>query len=315
MADKNTLRKMSQDVLVIPLSEEDVEILDRFCGKQVEEMTQERLEALILCFLTRERDEELMEAFESFCEDEEYGKEISRTAIIPVLTEYIVLQTIENVESSQESALYSLLLKNALILAVKGKGFVAYPKAIADTFDIYYDYLMDEKTYGKNDEKNEVAQSLLETATESLTEKLNDVDGGVLKSIVYDAATYRYENMVAGIKIDAGSLATSVYDMAKKLVENAPWKYIDRDPAETIKKILGNECNKELMLSEVIENVSEEDEENYLPTSILLRLISGDDEGIELSRETRFKAAELALYLYYELLAEAISDDINETEE
>ena len=110
MADKNTLRMMSQDVLVIPFSEEDAETLDRFCEKQVEEITQKRFESLVLGFLTRENEEELEEAFENFCKDEDYGDGLSRAAIIPVLSEYIVLKTIENVESNEDSALYSLLL-------------------------------------------------------------------------------------------------------------------------------------------------------------------------------------------------------------
>ena len=316
MADKNTLRKMSQDVLVIPFTEADAEVLDRFCQKQVEGMTQEYLESLILSFLMRENDEELVEAFENFCKEEKFGKELSLEAIIPVLEEYIVVKTIESVESNDEGSLYSLLLKNALILAVKGNGYVAYPKAIADSFDIYHDYIDDERTFEEEDNGNELTRAVLNSTDDDLAETINNSENEVIKSIVYDAAIYRYKKIVEGLSIDPDNLIEAVYDMVEQLVENAPWIYIDKKPAETIKNILGTVCNTELSLGEVIDKLKDEnDDSDYLPTSILLRLFSGDDEGIALSRETKFTAAELAVYQYYELLAETLSKEMNETEE
>ena len=46
-----------------------------------------------------------------------------------------------------------------------------------------------------------------------------------------------------------------------------------------------------------------------------MRLIGGDDSDIELSRDVRFGAAELAVYMYYEMLTEAIVKELEETEE
>ena len=316
MADKNTLKKMSQDVLVIPFSDELAESLDSFCSQQAEGMTKERFGELTISFLNREKNDELEGAFETFCEEEGVNDNLSRTAIIPVLAEHIVLKSVEGAESSEEGALYSLMLKSALILAVKGNGFVAYPEAIAETFSTYYDFIMDERTFGKEDEDNAVTRSLLDSEVETLTEKTNEADGEVLKAIVYDAASYRYEQMVVGIKIDSENLVQSIYDMVGKLVAEAPWKYIDKDPAETIKKILGEAANTEMKLGDVIDSLSEEKEEDdLLNTSILMRLIGGDDSDIELSGDVRFGAAELAVYLYYEMLAEAISKELEETEE
>lgn len=316
MADKNTLKKMSQDVLVIPFSDELAESLDSFCSQQAEGMTKERFGELTISFLNREKNDELEGAFETFCEEEGVNDNLSRTAIMPVLAEHIVLKSVEGAESSEEGALYSLMLKSALILAVKGNGFVAYPEAIAETFSTYYDFIMDERTFGKEDEDNAVTRSLLDSEVETLTEKTNEADGEVLKAIVYDAASYRYEQMVVGIKIDSENLVQSIYDMVGKLVAEAPWKYIDKDPAETIKKILGEAANTEMKLGDVIDSLSEEKEEDdLLNTSILMRLIGGDDSDIELSGDVRFGAAELAVYLYYEMLAEAISKELEETEE
>lgn len=316
MADKKTLKEMSQDVLVIPFSDELAESLDSFCSQQAEDITIERFGELTISFLNRENDEELEEAFETFCKEEGVDDNLSKTAIMPVLAEHIVLKSVEGAESSEERALYSLMLKNALILAVKGNGFVAYPEAVSETFSTYYDFIMDERTFGKEDENNAVTRSLLDSEVETLTEKINEADGEVLKAIAYDAASYRYQQMVDGIKIDSENLVQSIYEMVEKLVTEAPWKYIDRDPAETIKKILGEAVDTELKLDEVIDSLCEEKEEDdLLTTSILMRLIGGDDSDIELSRDVRFGAAELAEYMYYEMLTEAIVKEIEETEE
>lgn len=316
MADKKTLKEMSQDVLVIPFSDELAESLDSFCSKQAEGITKERFGELTMSFLNRKKNDELEEAFETFCKEKGVSNNLSKTAIMPVLAEQIVLKSVERAESNEESALYSLMLKNALILAVMGNGFVAYPEAIAETFSTYYDFIMDERTYGKEDKEYAVTRSLLDSKVETLTEKLNETDGEVLKAIVYDAASYRYAKMVTGIKIDSENLVQSIFDMVGKLVSEAPWKYIDSDPADTIKKILGEAVNTELTLGEVIDGLTEEKEDDdLLTTSILMRMIGGDDSDIELSRDIRFGAAELAVYLYYEMLAESISKELEETEE
>lgn len=316
MADKNTLKEMSQDVLVIPFSDELAELLDKFCSQQAENVSKKRFGKLTISFLNREKDEEIEKAFETFCKEEGIDEKLSKTAIMPVLAEHIVLKSVEGAESNEESALYSLMLKNALILAIKGNGFVAHPEAIVETFSTYYDFIMDERTFGKEDEDNAVTRSLLDSEVEALAEKTNEADGEVLKAIVYDAASYRYELMIAGIKIDSENLIQSIFEMVGKLVSEAPWKYIDRDPAETIKKILGEAANTELKLVEVIDSLSDEKEEDdLLTTSILLRMIGGDDSYIELSGDVRFGAAELAVYLYYEMLAEAICKELEETEE
>lgn len=316
MADKNTLTKMSQDVLVIPLGEEEVEIFDRFCEKQVEEMTQDRLETFILSFLNRENNENLMEAFEKFCKDDDCGEGLSREAIVPMLSEYIVLKTIENMEANEERALYSLLLKNALILAVKGNGFVAYPKAISDTFSLYHDYIVNEKTFVTEDEGDKLTRGILDSEDDSLAETICKAEKGVIKSIVYDAAAYRYQKVVDVLKVESTNLVRDIYRVAKQLVEETPWFYIDQAPADNIKKILGEDYDAEITLSNVIENLrGEEEGEDHLLTSILLRIIGGDVAGIDLSGETRFKAVELAIYLYYELLAEAISEEIKKTKQ
>lgn len=160
MVDKKILREMSQDVLVIPFTEEMAEKLDKFCRIQIENIEQNKVEKLIMSFLTRKNDKELEMAFNKYVTENEQTNNILPVAILPVLAEYIVLLAIDGCEETKRKALYTLMLKNALLIAVKGDGFVAHPKAVADIFDYYYDYLRDEKVFGKGEENNDVPHTI-----------------------------------------------------------------------------------------------------------------------------------------------------------
>lgn len=66
MVDKKILREMSQDVLVIPFTEEMADKLDKFCRIQIENIEQNKVEKLIMSFLTRKNDKELEMAFNKY---------------------------------------------------------------------------------------------------------------------------------------------------------------------------------------------------------------------------------------------------------
>lgn len=306
MVDKKILREMSQDVLVIPFTEKMAEKLDKFCRIQIENIEQNKVEKLIMSFLTRKNDKELEMAFNKYATESEQTNNILPVAILPVLAEYIVLLA------------YTLMLKNALLIAVKGDGFVAHPKAVADVFGNYYDYLRDEKVFGKGEENNNVLAELLDADEENFTEKIGEVDSETIKAIVYDAVLYRYTNFIKDIKIDTEQLVKGVFQLSKQLVYNTPWRYADTDVAHTIKKLLGERGEETIqlgMVKEELKELMEGEEISYGLTSVLLRLINDDDDGIDLPNATEFKVNELTVYLFYEFLAEAMSSEIDDIAE
>ena len=257
MVDKKILREMSQDVLVIPFTEEMADKLDKFCRIQIENIEQNKVEKLIMSFLTRKNDKELDMAFNKYATESEQTNNILPVAILPVLAEYIVLLVIDGCEETKRRALYTLMLKNALLIAVKGDGFVAHPKAVADIFGNYYDYLRDEKVFGKGEENNNVLAELLDADEESFTEKIGEVDSETIKAIVYDAVLYRYANFIKDIKIDTEHLVKGVFLLSKQLVYNTPWRYADTDVAHTIKKLLGERGEETIQLGMVKEELKE----------------------------------------------------------
>lgn len=309
---------MSQEVLVIPFSAEMAETLDQFCVSQVENISRERIDDLILAFVTGNNDEELKTGLESFLASNYVPTSMTTSCMLPVIEEYIVLRAIDQCEDEEEKALYSLLLKNALVLVVKGDGFVAMPEVLTNVFSCYSDFLAQNKVFDEKDEGNEVLGSLLDADDDTFSDKLSEADNGVLRAIVYDAALHRYAGFIDSLQLDADNPPLRIYLLAKRLVDDSVWKYIDQNMAATLKKILGEYRETSITLKEmrtrVKEAVGERDEE-YRATSVLLRLLFGDDENIELSDDTVFRADELALYLYYEFLAERMAFEMNESNE
>lgn len=313
MTDKTTLCQMSKDVLVIPFTEETAEKIDKFCSGQIENLDADRMEELIMSFLTRKNDEQLEKAFKTYVSEEFMAEGLSIAAIMPVIAEYTVLKAIEECEDEGEKALFSLMLKNALILAVKGNWFVANAQAVANTFGYYKAYLIEHKTF-EAEESDDVASELLETDEDTFDNKWAEVDNGTAKAILYDATLKRYADFVDTLQVDKGNSIKGAYNLVRQMVEEIPWLYADIEPAQTINKKMGEEGNETVRLQEVKDELKGEVEEKdnaYRLTSVLLRLATDDVEGMMPDYTAEMTVTELAVYLYYELLAEAICESKN----
>lgn len=105
MVDKKILREMSQDVLVIPFTEEMAEKLDKFCRIQIENIEQNKVEKLIMSFLTRKNDKELEMAFNKYATESEQTNNILPVAILPVLAEYIRIAGYRRMRRNKEKSL------------------------------------------------------------------------------------------------------------------------------------------------------------------------------------------------------------------
>lgn len=105
MVDKKILREMSQDVLVIPFTEEMADKLDKFCRIQIENIEQNKVEKLIMSFLTRKNDKELEMAFNKYATESEQTNNILPVAILPVLAEYYRIAGYRRMRRNKEKSL------------------------------------------------------------------------------------------------------------------------------------------------------------------------------------------------------------------
>ena len=312
--------KMSQEVLVIPFEEEIATMLDDFCRSQMSGVDYDRMAELIFCFLLRKNDEDIEGALLQYMEDHSLQGKLSAQVIIPVLIEYIVLLLIDEAETEGQKTTFSLLLKNALLGVVKGMGHVIRPEVILPIFGKYKMYLDEEKTFVEN-EAEKLIPRFLDAPVETTQFVFKEAgDSEKIKSLMYDAANYRYQNLVDNLTLAEGSVIRKVFDLVYNLVNESPWMYVDKKPAQTIKKLFSNLGidNITVEIKDIVDELTPiyaEIETVFNSTSIILSLIKGEEDICKVMRDgNKIELMDFAVYLYYELQAERMMEE-NKIEE
>lgn len=308
--DKSVLLKMSQEVLVIPFEEDIADFLDKFCRDQINGVDYDRMAELILCSILKNKDAEIAEALTKYMKENNLQGRLSAEVILPVIQEYIVLLIIDEAETDGQRATFSLMLKNALLGVVKGEGQVMQADNVISTFGIYKQYLDEEKTF-KADNANELLPSFLDAAPETSKFELKGEDGKAkMKSLMYDAACYRYQQFINNLVITEEEVVLKVYRFVEMLVNESPWMYADKRPAQSIKKLFEKLeiGNAKIEIKDIISDLkpcfSESDVE-YNDTSILLCLLKGDEDIFNILKDgNQIDLMDFAVYLYYELQTE-----------
>ena len=313
--DKSVLLKMSQEVLVIPFEENIASMLDDFCRSQMSGVDYDRMAELIFCFLLRRNDEDIEGALLQYMEDHELQGKLSAQVIMPVLIEYIVLLLIDEAETEGQKATFSLMLKNALLGVVKGVGRVICPEVILPTFGKYTMYLDEEKTFEEN-EAERLLPKFLDAPSETTQFVFKEAgDAAKIKSLMYDAASYRYQNLVDNLTLIEGSDINKVFDLVVNLVNESPWMFVDKKPAQTIKKLfvkLGID-NITVEIKDIVAELTPiyaESEMVFNSTSIILSLIKGKEDICNvMSDGNKIELMDFSVYLYYELQAERMMEE------
>ena len=307
--------KMSQEVLVIPFEEDIASILDDFCRSQMSGVDYDRMAELIFCFLLRKNDEDIEGALLQYMEDHDLQGKLSARVIMPVLIEYIVLLLIDEAETEGQKATFSLMLKNALLGVVKGVGHVIRPEVILPIFGKYTMYLDEEKTFVEN-EAERLLPRFLDAPSETTQFVFKEAgDAEKIKSLMYDAASYRYQNLVDNLTLTEGSDIRIVFDLVDNLVNESPWMFVDKKPAQTIKKLFAKSGidNIAVEIKDIVAELTPiyaESETVFNSTSIILSLIKGKEDICNvMSDGNKIELMDFSVYLYYELQAERMMEE------
>ena len=313
--DKSVLLKMSQEVLVIPFEENIASMLDDFCRSQMSGVDYDRMAELIFCFLLRRNDEDIEGALLQYMEDHELQGKLSAQVIMPVLIEYIVLLLIDEAETEGQKATFSLMLKNALLGVVKGVGRVICPEVILPTFGKYTMYLDEEKTFEEN-EAEKLLPIFLDAPSKTTQFVFKEAgDAAKIKSLMYDAASYKYQNLVDNLTLTEGSDIRIVFDLVDNLVNESPWMFVDKKPAQTIKKLFAKSGidNIAVEIKDIVDELTpiySESETVFNSTSIILSLIKGKEDICNvMSDGNKIELMDFSVYLYYELQAERMMEE------
>lgn len=313
---KDDLKKMSQDVLVMPFSDEIATALHEFCMTQTEDIDYSKMSELIMSMLSRTDETDLYHKVFDYLTDKEIGLGFDLKVIVPILAEYIILLSIEGEKDSKSQVIYSLMLKNALLGVVKGNAKVANVKGMAKCYGIYKDFLNDDKSY-EEDNGNDLIEKVLDNEGESISfDEAGEIDK--LKSLIFDASCYRYQKFKEDMEVDGDTDVKKVFNLVDTLVSQTPWIYVEDDISSSLDELFGKLEIQDISFSlreivEELETNSEDDAENeYNYTSLILRLINKENVGLGLMDDNvKMTLKEFAIYLYYEMLTEYFLDNSN----
>ena len=181
-------------------------------------------------------------------------------------------------------------------------------------------YLDVEKTFAEK-EAEKLIPKFLDVSPETTQFVFKEAgDAAKLKSLMYDAASYRYQNFVDNLVLTEGSDIKKVFDLVENLVNESPWMYIDKKPAQTIKKLFAKMAidNTTVEIKDVVTELAPiyaESETAFNSTSIILSLIKGEEDICKVMYDgNKIELMDFAVYLYYELQAERMMEE-NKIEE
>ena len=290
-------------------------MLDDFCRSQMSGVDYDRMAELIFCFLLRKNDEDIEGALLQYMGHHELQGKLSAQVIMPVLIEYIVLLLIDEADTEGQKATFSLMLKNALLGVVKGVGHVIRPEVILPIFGKYTMYLNEEKTFVKN-EAEVLLPKFLDAPSETTQFVFKEAgDAAKIKSLMYDAASYRYQNLVDNLTLTEEGVIGKVFELVDNLVNESPWMYVDKKPAQTIKKLFAKQGidNITVEIKDIVDELTPiyaESEAIFNSTSIFLSLIKGEEDICKvMSDGNKIELMDFAVYLYYELQAERMMEE------
>lgn len=313
---KDDLKKMSQDVLVMPFSDEIATALHEFCMTQTEDIDYSKMSKLIMSMLSRTDETDLYHKVFDYLTDKEIGLGFDLKVIVPILTEYIILLSIEEEEDPESQAIYSLMLKNALLGVVKGNAKVANVEGMAKCYSIYKDFLNGDKSY-EEDNGNDLIEKVLDNEGETISfDEAGEIDK--LKSLIFDAACYRYQKLKEGLEGDGDTDVKEVFYLVDTLVSQTPWIYAEEDISSSLDELFRKleihdvSFSLRVIIEELKTNMEDDADNEYNSTSLILRLINKENVGLGLMDDNvKITLKEFAIYLYYEMLTEYFLDNSN----
>ena len=207
---------------------------------------------------------------------------------------------------------FSLIVRNYAVLRKGDWNRLLCQNWIMEMYSYY-------ETYAADMVKSSINYSqLLDAVVPS--ENWNDTGLDITQQAVYDQirslCMAGYYGRISGyIKTWAFKKLTSpfaqVYVLVCKMVKEWNWKYLSLSPVKKLVEVLGENCKRKKMLSNIVTEVLDEVQKEQLcapdeESSVLLTRVYNNRPIAIDSR--MFTALEFGVYIYYEMLLETFND-------
>lgn len=311
--ENKQLKQAIDKHLFISLDDELVEQLFEVVNSMVTDIDAVSASDYICSFMLNNVSQSFKDEFQAKYE-EMYSDEVRLPAIISrILEMYVVLLALQSDETEEiEKTQISLMVRNYAVLRKGDWNRLLCPNWIMEMYS-YYD------TYAADKVKSSINYTqLLDAVVPS--ENWDDTGLDISQQTIYEQirslcmAGY-FERISGFIKTSGFKKLTSpfaqVYVLVCKMVKEWNWKYLSSSPVKKLVEVLGENCKKKKMLSNIVTDVLGEVQKDQLcvpdkESSVLLTRVYKNKPIVIDSK--MFTALEFGVYIYYELLLETFND-------
>lgn len=298
------LNQILDGATAIPYSDTLISTLDTACHTYKIENELERVDELVVGFVTGIIPNEFKKHIEEAMREQEFH-EIPTNDVLVRLAQYIVIETILENEDELNKAICASKLMNYMLVTKALKRPIPNADSLLEVYEYHIsEYLKDVDTVPEN------IQTDIRTTipAEDFPLEISEEDADALRLILKEAELYRIEHWLTSDEIqDIESPFVKVYIGLSKMFDHLAYCFYNIDLKKVIRLLLNNTKKTRKKLSNIIEELVQskcEFNANCSETSVILSMIKGKNQVD--SGNVMLTIEEFAVYLYYELLTEKI---------
>lgn len=298
------LNQILDGATAIPYSDTLISTLDTACHTYKIENELERVDELVVGFVTGIIPNEFKKHIEEAMREQEFH-EIPTNDVLVRLAQYIVLETILENEDELNKAICASKLMNYMLVTKALKRPIPNADSLLEVYEYHIsEYLKDVDTVPE-DIQTDIRTTI---PAEDFPLEISEEDADALRLIFKEAELYRIEHWLTSDEIqDIESPFVKVYIGLSKMFDHLAYCFYNIDLKKVIRLLLNNTKKTRKKLSNIIEELVQskcEFNANCSETSVILSMIKGKNQMD--SGNVILNIEEFAVYLYYELLTEKI---------
>lgn len=298
------LNQILDGATAIPYSDTLITTLDTACHTYKIDNEFERVDELVVGFVTGIIPNELIKHIEEAMREQEFH-EIPTNDVLVRLAQYIVLETILENEDELNKAICASKLMNYMLVTKALKRPIPNVDTLLKVYKYHIsEYLKDVDTVPENIQ-TDIRATIPE---ENFPLEISEEDADALRLIFKEAELYRIEHWLTSDEIqNIESPFVKVYIGLSKMFDHLAYCFYNIDLKKVIRLLLNNTRKARKKLSNIIEELVQskcEFNANCSETSVILSMIKGENQVD--SGNVMLTIEEFAVYLYYELLTEKI---------
>ena len=298
------LNQILDGATAIPYSDTLISTLDTACHTYKIENELERVDELVVGFVTGIIPNEFKKHIEEAMREQEFH-EIPTNDVLVRLAQYIVLETILENEDELNKAICASKLMNYMLVTKALKRPIPDADSLLEVYEYHIsEYLKDVDTVPE-DIQTDIRTTI---PAEDFPLEISEEDADALRLIFKEAELYRIEHWLTSDEIqNIESPFVKVYIGLSKMFDHLAYCFYNIDLKKVIRLLLNNTKKARKKLSNIIEELVQskcEFNANCSETSVILSMIKGKNQVD--SGNVMLTIEEFAVYLYYELLTEKI---------